>query len=119
MVEVNYEFYTEVYYGEAISDINLFKKLSRAARSLVNEHTLGRIDGELDSKDEELVKIAICELIEFNYNKSLAPSYVSQTVGPHSITLDKKLTERESLLEQVNIIRRNLYNTDLLYRGVR
>lgn len=119
MVKVDYDFYTEVYYGETISDVNLFEKLNRVARSLVNKHTFGRIDGELDSKDKELVKITICELIEFNYNKSLAPSYVSQTVGPHSITLDKKLTERESLLEQVNIIKRNLYNTDLLYRGVR
>ena len=49
MVKVDYDFYTEVYYGETISDVNFFEKLNRVARSLVNKHTLGRRDGELDS----------------------------------------------------------------------
>ena len=119
-MKVDYNFYKNEFHGDL--NENEFEKNEVKARFLIHRYTFDRL---LKTEDENIIykaKLAICELLEDiellsqTDNKIIA----SESVGNHSITYDtgSTATTKESIeTRRVNIIRKYLGNTGLMFRG--
>lgn len=137
MAYADYTFYTEQYFGTALSEAD-FLRLSTKASSFLDYYTKGK---SKENAELEALKMACCELaeqyqmIELAKNaavKSLSATgengeLQSQTVGSYSVTYrsagdsaaNAYSASQEFNKELAAIAQRHLAGTGLLYRGGR
>lgn len=110
---IDYEYYSEVYYGEKLEDGKTFKRLARKAEQLVDRRTYGKYRRVIDVDVQDMIKLTICELIDNFYELDKFNNLSSKSLGDYSVSYD---TSREDILmsEQSKIIRENLSGTGLL-----
>lgn len=132
MSYVNYNYYTNNFYGTLIPETN-FNKKALEASSKVKYFTSNKIDRNNISDD---IKNATCTIAELLYkqekmkdsitnqideNKKIA----SETLGPRSITYSDNTQEISKMIlsdsdlnkKILQICREYLSNTELMYRG--
>lgn len=115
MVEVNYEFYTEVYGGDKVKESAKFTRLAMDAEMLVNYYTFGRIDKIEDESLLERVKLTICRLIDEDIDIKHDGNIKSKTQGKRSLTYVDPVDPKR---RKYDVIYTSLVHTDLMYRGV-
>lgn len=110
---IDYEYYSEVYYGEKLEDGKAFKRLARKAEQLVDRRTYGAYRRVIDVDIQDMIKLTICELIDNFHEIDKFNNLSSKSLGDYSVSYD---TSREDILisEQSKIIRENLSGTGLL-----
>lgn len=110
---IDYEYYSEVYYGEKLEDGKAFKRLARKAEQLVDRRTYGAYRHVIDVDIQDMIKLTICELIDNFHEIDKFNNLSSKSLGDYSVSYD---TSREDILisEQSKIIRENLSGTGLL-----
>lgn len=110
---IDYEYYSEVYYGEKLEDGKAFKRLARKAEQLVSQRTYGKSRSVVDVDVEDMIKLTICELIDNFHEVEKFNNLSSKSLGDYSVSYD---TSREDILisEQSKIIRDNLSGTGLI-----
>ena len=127
-VDVNYQYYTDAFMGDTLTEID-FKKYSRRAELMVHQITYGRIhEFELRPDDSEAVKAAICAVAEIlaedhrqkemsggrfvksvnTDGESVTYADTSDNQSPEDVLYDKCCSEAHLYLE----------DTTLLYPGV-
>lgn len=129
---VDYNYYVNTYEGEIFPE---FTKLNRRAESKVNYLTFGRLSmfETYNNKIQDSIRLAICELIEFNYNLLKKDQEIdrdnrrvaSETVGKHTvsykyddeITKTKTMNEDEKTAKEYELVAFYLMDTGLMYRG--
>lgn len=103
-------FYNENYGGENKIPASLFPLFERRAENELMFLTDGRIKG----KEDECIKICICEMAEFLYNCLEKGEIKSENNDGYSVTYK----ERDIKQELFKIAQVNLFGTELLFRGV-
>lgn len=116
----DYDFYQDVFTGTRITDEDVFNRMAIDASYFMDEMCFGRID-QANLTDE--IKFACCALADVCHSEvtsgSIGKGIASETVGPHSVSYVGVKELREQIRnEKMEIIRRYLGNTGLLYRGV-
>lgn len=110
---IDYEYYSEVYYGEKLEDGKTFKRLARKAEQLVDRRTYGEYRRVIDVDVQDMIKLTICELIDNFYEIDELGGVSSERTGDYQVSFSEKGVER-LLVSQNKIIRDNLSNTGLL-----
>lgn len=113
----DFEYYRTQYNGTLITDKNQFERQAIEACCLIDEMTMGRIRAASDE-----VKRAVCAVCEISYREDKQDQeaqIASESVGPHSVSYVKQTKSKADFLsEKRAIIKRYLWRTGLLYRGV-
>lgn len=110
---IDYEYYSEVYYGEKLEDGKTFKRLARKAEQLVNQRTYGKSRSAVDIDVQDMIKFTICELVDNFYEVDELGGVSSERTGDYQVSFSEKGVER-LLVSQNKIIRDNLSSTGLL-----
>lgn len=127
-IGVEYQYYTDVFRGNALTEIE-FGKHARRAELMVNQMTYGRIhELELRPEDMEAVKAAICAVAEIQAEdhrlKEVTGGRLAKSINTdgESVTyVDTPAgqTEEEALYQKCySEARLYLEDTTLLYPGV-
>ncbi len=103
-------FYNENYGGDSKIPASLFPLFERRAENELMYITGGKIKG----KDDECIKICICEMAEFLYECLEKGGLKSENNDGYSVTYQ----ERDIKQELLRIAQLNLSETELLFRGV-
>lgn len=103
-------FYNENYGGDTKIPASLFPLFERRAENELIYITGGKIKG----KDDECIKICICEMAEFLYECLEKSGLKSENNDGYSVTYQ----ERDIKQELLKIAQVNLSDTELLFRGV-
>ena len=103
-------FYNENYGGDTKIPASLFPLFERRAENELIYITGGKIKG----KDDECIKICICEMAEFLYECLEKCGLRSENNDGYSVTYQ----ERDIKHELLKIAQVNLSDTELLFRGV-
>ncbi len=103
-------FYNENYGGDSKIPASLFPLFERRAENELIFITGGKIKG----KDDECIKICICEMAEFLYECLEKSGIKSENNDGYSVTYQ----ERDIKQELVKIAQTNLFGTEFLFRGV-
>lgn len=130
----DYEFYTNEYFGELVSESD-YPKYELKARNELDYYTLNRIPNYDDKNG--IIKMCQCELIDLlceydqeikknkEYeNKMIQGVVASETVGKQSVSYQKvtlrdiKTVKDERDKEIKKLINRRLWSTGLLFQGV-
>lgn len=126
----DYAFYTDVYYGDVLTEDN-FPKYAARADSYLESLTLGRYaDDSLSASVITAVKLAECEVAEQCLLADEAATrefaaaagdgvYASESVGAHSVTYRSGAELAAQAEARIRgIVTRRLGRFGLLYRGV-
>ena len=103
-------FYNENYGGDSKIPASLFPLFERRAENELIFITGGKIKG----KNDECIKICICEMAEFLYACMENGGLKSENNDGYSVTYQ----ERDIKQELLRIAKVNLSGTEFLYRGV-
>ena len=103
-------FYNENYGGDSKIPASLFPLFERRAENELIFITGGKIKG----KDDECIKICICEMAEFLYDCLEKHGLKSENNDGYSVTYQ----ERDIKQELLRIAKINLGTTEFLFRGV-
>ena len=103
-------FYNENFGGDIKIPASLFPLFERRAENELMYITGGKIKG----KDDECIKICICEMAEFLYECLEKGGLRSENNDGYSVTYQ----ERDIKQELLKIAQVNLNDTELLFRGV-
>ncbi len=103
-------FYNENYGGDSKIPASLFPLFERRAENELMYITGGKIKG----KDDEHIKICICEMAEFLYQCLEKSGIKSENNDGYSVTYQERDIKRELL----KIAQVNLNGTEFLFRGV-
>lgn len=118
-VYADYEFYQETYLGTAIAEAD-FPRLAQDASAEIDRQTFDQaasvIAESADADAIERIGLATCAVAEVLHSLVQSGGVVqSETVGRHSVTYAKPLSEAARLHRAA---RRYLAGTGLMYRGV-
>ena len=127
-IDVDYQYYVDVFKGDTITEAD-FKKHSRRAELMVNRMTYGRIhEFELRPGDSEAVKAAICAVAEIlaedHRQKEMTGGRLVKSVNTdgESVTYadipDNRPPEEALYSKCCSEARLYLEDTTLLYPGV-
>lgn len=120
----DYEYYLEQYCGDKIDNSLEFKRKARDAENIIRRYTLGRIDRVEDESLLEMIKYTTCKLIDLSAEHDEFGSHgsiKSEKVGGYSVTYGDAYDEEYSKVKEqevYSVIRDNLIQTGLMYRGV-
>ena len=103
-------FYNENYGGDSKIPASLFPLWERRAENELIYITGGKIKG----KDDERIKMCVCEMAEFLYECCQRGGLKSENNDGYSVTYQ----ERDIKQELLKIAQVNLSSTDFLFRGV-
>lgn len=103
-------FYNENFGGDSKIPASLFPLFERRAENELMFIT----DGKIKEKDDECIKICICEMAEFLYKCLESGGIKSENNDGYSVTYE----ERDIKRELFKIAQVNLFGTELLFRGV-
>lgn len=103
-------FYNENYSGDSKIPASLFPLFERRAENELMYITGGKIKG----KDDECIKVCICEMAEFLYSCLESRGIKSENNDGYSVTY----LERDIKRELLKIAQVNLNETEFLFRGV-
>lgn len=112
---VNYDYYSNVYYGNIVDNHKDFNRLARRASNLVDKHTFNRALIETDKDLIEDIKLTICEVIDTLFQYDEIKNVSQKTNDKWSISYNNDRDLNKSVRE---IVRNNLLHSGLLYRGV-
>lgn len=115
MIEVNYDFYTDVYGGTKVKEPTKFTRLAMDAEMLIHYYTFGRIDKVEDESLLKRIKLTICKLVDEDIDIEHNGNLKSESEGKQSFTYVDPVSPKK---RKYDIIYTNLVNTDLMYRGV-
>ena len=103
-------YYNENYSGDSKIPASLFPLFERRAENELMFIT----DGKIKGKEDENIKICICDMAEFLYKCLERNGIKSENNDGYSVTYQ----ERDIKNELLKIAQVNLYGTELLFRGV-
>ena len=103
-------FYNENYGGDSKIPAALFPLWERRAQTELLHITGGRIKG----KDDECIKMCVCEMAEYLYECCIIGGIKSENNDGYSVSYQ----ERDIKKELIKIAQVYLANTEYLYRGV-
>lgn len=116
MVYATYEFYKEVFGGDAIPQ-DSFSRLAKRASEYINMATFGR--AKAFSDDEDLLKKACCAVAEAIKINEEGGGVVAESVGRITKNYAAGVTNTPNEEERLSIaVSRYLSSTGLLYLGV-
>lgn len=83
---IDYEYYSNVYYGDKVSDGRDFNRFAgKAERTIAN--TVNADINEITDRDViDMIKFTICELIDYYHDYDLSGDVKSESLGDFSIT---------------------------------
>ena len=112
-VDINdsrFSFLNENYGGDSKIPASLFPLFERRAENELMFIT----DGKIKGKEDECIKVCICEMAEFLYKCLEKSGIKSENNDGYSVTYEQGDIKRELL----KIAQVNLMGTELLFRGV-
>lgn len=114
MAYASYDYYTQEFFGQAITSTDEFSRLAERASEYIDAITMCRSKTFDDSNNE--LKKACCAIAEFVVSEENSHGKNSESVGSWSVsyTAQKDLT-----VQKYNLAKQYLLNTGLLYKGMR
>lgn len=113
----DYDFYKNTYFGKNALNDSQWNSYARLAETFLNQYTFSRIIGD---DDKEKACMAICEIVDKlfeNDNLPASKGITSESVDGHSVSFERRKTTNQLKPIIQEIIERNLFNSNLLYRG--
>lgn len=112
MAYASYQFYTDEYRGKVIPTYDDFNSAVTQASAYLDYIVRGSIE------PTEKVKMAACAVAEVIFKQTETSNIASESVGNHSRTYITK-TQKDLDREKYRAANIYLWNTGLLYRGLR
>ena len=116
---------TEFSYYRAMGgtlDVCQFNRFSKDAEALIEQMTMGKVNGELNAYQKTKVDNAMCALVDYLYNASVqdaSSNIASESVGDHSVSYRETKTNSEREQEKKKIVQLHLSMTGLLYSALK
>lgn len=116
----DFEFYTETYLGNVISETD-FPRLALRASMVIDQITFGQagpvVEADIDAETIELICMAACAVADELQTQEAGGQIQSERVGQHAVTYNvAPAVSIETRL--AHAARLYLWNTSLMYRGV-
>ena len=128
MIYADYAYYTDTFYGEMLTDEDVFTKFAARASDYIDRITMNRArDYVVLHPDDENIKKACCAAAEQYYMLSGIRAGIasedgeiaSESVGSHSVSYRSGFETAASLEADLRkIVSAYLALTGLLYRGI-
>ena len=109
---INYSFYSEVYFGDKVSDDKQFNRLAGKAERLVAQKINVHVEDIIDENIIDMIKFTVCELIDYFKSSEVSDGVSSKSLGDYSVSFkDYSYGSTE-----LDIINNNLSSTGLLMK---